>query len=81
MAWVYILRGARRYYISRSTISADWNPNCVWCRTAADLMAAHRKSLRRRDDQWASWVSIVGKVTGSTLFLMFESMFMTIIAK
>jgi len=44
-------------------------------------MAAHRKSDRRPDDQQASWVSIVGKVTGSTLSLMFESMFMTIIAK
>src|SRR6476646_4859602 len=30
MAWVYILRGARRHYISRSTVSADWNPNYVW---------------------------------------------------
>ena len=44
-------------------------------------MEAYRKSDRHRDDQQASWVSIVGQVTSSTLSLMFESMFITIIAK
>jgi hypothetical protein len=41
-------------------------------------MAADRKSDRRRVGELGS---IVSQVTGSTLFLMFESMFMTIIAK
>ena len=44
-------------------------------------MTARRKSNRRRDDQQASRVSIMGQVTGSTLSLMFKSMFITIIAK
>ena len=44
-------------------------------------MTARRKSNRWRDDQQASWVSIMGQVTGSTLSLMFESTFITIIAK
>ena len=106
MAWVYILRGARRHYIgatdnldrriaehkrgsNHTTLRFGDHIEVVAAKELPSMTEARKleQTLKRKKSAHVaisilqSTDSIVGQVPCSTLFLMFESMFMTIIAK